>query len=80
MGSHLVELIPIQDEDLFLQRTGYFDYKLHLISSTGSIIIPVAADFTMANIQDNNICDKLTKFTSCNHNQNIIYFCKSWVQ
>ena len=33
-----------------------FGYKLHLISSTiGSIIVPLAADFTTANIQDNQM-------------------------
>ena len=30
-----------------------FGYKLHLISSTGSIIVPLRADFTTANIPDN---------------------------
>ena len=28
-----------------------FGYKLHLISSTGSTIVPLPADFTTANIQ-----------------------------
>ncbi len=38
-----------------------FGYKLHLISSTiGSIIIPLAADFTTANIADNQIYSTLT--------------------
>jgi hypothetical protein len=32
-----------------------FGYKLHMISSTGSIIVPLAADFTTANIPDNQI-------------------------
>ena len=32
-----------------------FGYKLHLISSTGSIIVPLSADFTTANIPDNQI-------------------------
>ena len=32
-----------------------FGYKLHLISSTGSIIIPLPADFTTANIPDNQM-------------------------
>ena len=30
-------------------------YKLHMISSTGSIIVPLAADFTTANVQDNQM-------------------------
>ena len=32
-----------------------FGYKLHLISSTGSTIVPLAADFTTANVQDNQM-------------------------
>ena len=37
-----------------------FGYKLHLISSTGSIIVPLAADFTTANISDNQMYSILT--------------------
>lgn len=37
-----------------------FGYKLHLISSTGSIIVPLAADFTTANVQDNQLYDPMT--------------------
>jgi hypothetical protein len=38
-----------------------FGYKLHLISSTiGSIIVPLAADFTTANIPDNHMYRILT--------------------
>jgi hypothetical protein len=37
-----------------------FGYKLDLISSTGSIIVPLAADFTTANIPDNQIYSELT--------------------
>ena len=36
-----------------------FGYKLHLISTTGSIIVPLAADFTTANIPDNQIYSTL---------------------
>ena len=32
-----------------------FGYKLHMISSTGSIIVPLAADVTTANVQDNQM-------------------------
>lgn len=32
-----------------------FGYKLHLISSTGSVIIPLRADFTTANVSDNTM-------------------------
>ena len=38
-----------------------FGYKLHLISSTGSsVIIPLSADFTTANIPDNQLYKTLT--------------------
>jgi len=37
-----------------------FGYKLHLISSTGSIIVPLAVDFTTANIPDNQMYSILT--------------------
>ena len=32
-----------------------FGYKLHMVASTGSIIVPLSADFTTANIHDNQI-------------------------
>jgi hypothetical protein len=32
-----------------------FGYKLHITASTGSTIVPLAADFTTANVQDNQI-------------------------
>jgi hypothetical protein len=37
-----------------------FGYKLHLISSTGSIIVPLAADFTTANVYDNQMYNTMT--------------------
>ena len=37
-----------------------FGYKLHMVASTGSIIVPLAADFTTANIPDNQIYGTLT--------------------
>jgi hypothetical protein len=38
-----------------------FGYKLHLISSTGStIVVPLAADFTTANVQDNQLYNPMT--------------------
>ena len=50
-------------EDLVIQRDGWiFGYKLHLIASTigSSIIVPLAADFTTANIQDNQMHSTVT--------------------
>ncbi|HJT83534.1 MAG TPA: transposase [Nitrososphaeraceae archaeon] len=45
-----------------------FGYKLHLILSNGSIIVPLAADFTTANIPDNQIYSILTKEFTCYNN------------
>src|SRR5437667_11861061 len=36
-----------------------FGYKLHITSSTGSLIVPLSADFTRADVQDNQI------YTTC---------------
>jgi hypothetical protein len=41
-----------------------FGYKLHLISSTGSTIVPLAADFTTANVQDNQLYNPMTAASS----------------
>ena len=32
-----------------------FGYKLHITSITGSLIVPLSADFTQADVQDNQI-------------------------
>lgn len=37
-----------------------FGYKLHLGSSTGSLIVPLSADFTTANIPDNQLYPAIT--------------------
>jgi hypothetical protein len=37
-----------------------FGYKLHLISSTGSLIVPLSADFTQADVQDNQMYSAIT--------------------
>jgi Transposase DDE domain len=51
-----------------------FGYKLHLISSTiGSIIVPLAADFTTANIPDNQLYDILTASLSLAIIKRILY-------
>ena len=41
-----------------------FGYKLHMISSTGLTIVPLAADFTTANIQDNQMYNPMTSSSS----------------
>src|SRR6476620_5856621 len=37
-----------------------FGYKLHVISSTGLTLVPLAADFTTGNIQDNQMYNPMT--------------------
>jgi len=37
-----------------------FGYKLHLVSSTGSLIVPLSADFTTASVPDSKIYAKVT--------------------
>ncbi len=41
-------------------RGWVFGYKLHVISSTGSLIVPLSANVTTANVQDNQVYDELT--------------------
>ena len=41
-------------------KDGIFGYKLHLISSTGSSIVPLTANFTTGNIPDNQMSSILT--------------------
>ena len=41
-----------------------FGYKLHMISSTGSLIIPLSADFTTANVQDNQMYNPIISSSS----------------
>ena len=37
-----------------------FGYKLHITASTGSLIVPLSADFTQADVQDNQIYPAIT--------------------
>jgi len=37
-----------------------FGYKLHITSSTGSLIVPLSADFTQADVQDNHMYYAIT--------------------
>ena len=54
-------MILMQDGDLVILKDGWiFGYKLHMISSTGSIIVPLAADFTTDNIQDNQMYNPIS--------------------
>jgi hypothetical protein len=67
---HVLELILMHARWGFSHTKGWifgyklhliFGYKLHLISSTGPIIVvPLAADFTTANVQDNQLYNPMT--------------------
>ena len=37
-----------------------FGYKLHLVSSTGSLVVPLSADFTTANVPDSKVYGRVT--------------------
>ncbi len=41
-------------------RGWIFGYKLHMVSSTGSVVVPLSADVTTANVQDNQVYEGLT--------------------
>src|SRR6185437_4976443 len=41
-----------------------FGYKLHITSTTGKIIVPLTADVTTANVQDNQMYVSLTSSSS----------------
>ncbi|MER5176710.1 MAG: transposase [Candidatus Nitrosocosmicus sp.] len=41
-----------------------FGYKLHLTSTTGEIVVPITADITTANVQDNQMYVPLTSSSS----------------
>ena len=44
-----------------------FGYKLHITASTGSLIVPLSADITRADIQDNQIYPAITCSSSLPH-------------
>ena len=72
-------------EDLVIQRDGWiFGYKLHLIASTigSSIIVPLAADFTTANIQDNQMYSTVTCSLPVTiiREKHHIHVCRSWIR
>jgi hypothetical protein len=63
---HVLELILMHTRWGFSHTKGWiFGYKLHLISSTGPIIVvPLAADFTTANVQNNQLYNAMTSSSS----------------
>jgi hypothetical protein len=63
MRKHVVPYSGIDTD----ARWGYsktkgwvFGYKLHLASSAGSLVVPLSADFTTANIPDNKMYESIT--------------------
>ena len=78
MKKRIVPRSGIDDTDArwgFSHTKGWmiFGYKLHLISSTGSIIVPLAADFTTANIPDNQIYNTLIASLPVTTSRKILY-------
>jgi hypothetical protein len=58
-------------------------YKLHMISSTASIIVPLsAADVTTANVQDNQVYGALTSSLPSIYNckENTLHDCRPWIR
>ena len=51
-----------------------FGYKLHMISSTGSTIVLLAADFTTANVQDNQLYNPMTASSSSLFTEETYFF------
>jgi hypothetical protein len=50
-----------------------FGYKLHMVASTCSIIVPLSADFTTANIPDNQMYSILTASLPVTITERILY-------
>ena len=42
-------------EVIVVQRDGFFGYKLHLISTTSDLVVPLNADVTTAIVPDNKM-------------------------
>jgi hypothetical protein len=64
----------MQDGEGFSHTKGWiFGYKLHMISNTGSIIVPLTIDFTTANITDNQIYNTLIARLSITITRKILY-------
>jgi hypothetical protein len=64
--SSMIRVVPHSGIDTdarwgFSHTKGWiFGYKLHITSSTGSLIVPLSADFTQADVQDNQIYPAIT--------------------
>ena len=65
-SSMIKRIVPRSGIDIdarwgFSHTKGWiFGYKLHITASTGSLIVPLSADFTQADVQDNQIYPTIT--------------------
>ena len=65
-SSMIKEVVPCSGIDTnarwgFSHTKGWiFGYKLHITASTGSLIVPLSADFTQADVQDNQMYPTIT--------------------
>jgi hypothetical protein len=65
-SSMIKEVVPCSGIDTdarwgFSHTKGWiFGYKLHITASTGSLIVPISADFTQADVQDNQMYPTIT--------------------
>ena len=50
----------MQDGAIVIPKGWIFGYKLHLTCTTGEIVVPLTADVTTANVQDNQMYVPLT--------------------
>ena len=57
-----------------------FGYKLHMVSSTGSVAVPLSADVTTANVQDNQVYAELHPVYLNNNKENTLHDCRPRVR
>ena len=50
----------MQGGDSVTPEDGYLGTSLHITASTGSLIVPLSADFTQADVQDNQMYSAIT--------------------
>ena len=57
-------LVCIDGDSVSHTKQWIFGYKLHITASTGSLIVPLSADFTTANVQDNQMYNPMISSSS----------------
>ena len=73
------EIVPCFDIDADARwgfshtRGGIIGYKLHIVSSPDSMVVPLSADITTAKVSDNHVIQILYGFTSRNNKDNSFY-------